>query len=461
MSVVVRFAPSPTGMLHVGGARTAIFNYFFARAHGGRFILRIEDTDTERSKQEYTDEILDSMKWLGLDWDAEPIYQTERFDLYRSYVRKMLNAGTAYKCWATAAEIDEMRAKAQAEGKKPMYDRRFRDFKGPEPAGPYVVRFKAPLTGTTIVHDLIKGDVSFANEEIDDFVILRSNDAPTYNFTVVVDDVEMGISHVIRGDDHLNNTPKQIMLMNALGMKVPHYAHVPMILGSDKVKLSKRHGAVAVTNYREEGYLPEAMLNALVRLGWARGDQEIFSKADLAAEFKLEGCGSSPSVFDRTKLDHLNNYYIREKSVEELSDLLKLSYGVDLSPLLATPSSRKLFEALRERAVKLTDFASLSCWYLDNNFVRDEASMKEIVATTPRDALDALAGKWAAIATADFSGPKAFEAIKETANNLKLKIPQLAKPVRVLLTGTLASPDLGIVLEALGRDRALERLRRI
>ncbi|MEO5666487.1 MAG: glutamate--tRNA ligase [Bdellovibrionota bacterium] len=461
MSVVVRFAPSPTGMLHVGGARTAIFNYFFARSQGGRFILRIEDTDTERSKQEYTDEILDSMKWLGLDWDAEPIYQTQRFDIYRDYVRKMLADGTAYKCWATAEEIDSMRAKATAEGKKPMYDRRYRDYTGAEPSGPYVVRFKTPLTGTTVVHDLIKGDVTFSNEEIDDFVILRSNDAPTYNFTVVVDDVEMKITHVIRGDDHLNNTPKQILLMQAMGFKIPNYGHVPMILGADKMKLSKRHGAVAVTNYREEGYLPESMLNALVRLGWSKGDQEIFSKSELCKDFPLAGCGSSPSVFDRAKLDHLNNHYIREKSLEDLCALLKKTYLVDLSPLLASESSRKLFEALRERAVRMTDFSALAEWYLRNDFARDEASTKEVMATAPREALEALATKWSAVPDSEFSGVKAFEMIKETATTLKLKIPQLAKPVRVLLTGTLASPDLGIVLEALGKTRALERLRKV
>ena len=458
MSVVVRFAPSPTGMLHVGGARTAIFNYFFARSQGGRFILRIEDTDTERSKQEYTNEILDSMKWLGLDWDAEPIYQTQRFELYRSYVAKMLANGTAYKCWATAEEIDAMRAKATAEGKKPMYDRRYRDYTGAEPTGPFVVRFKAPLTGTTVVHDIIKGDVTFANEEIDDFVILRSNDAPTYNFTVVVDDVEMKITHVIRGDDHLNNTPKQILLMQAMGMKIPSYGHVPMILGPDKMKLSKRHGAVAVTNYRNEGYLPEAMLNSLVRLGWSKGDQEIFSKAELSKEFSLDGCGSSPSVFDRAKLDHNNNHYIREKSLEDLTSLLNKTYAIDLSKLLATESSRKLFEALRERAVKLTDFATLASWYLSDEFAHDEASAKEL-ATASKEALDALASRWESLS--EFSGPKAFDAIKETATTLKLKIPQIAKPVRVLLTGTLASPDLGIVLEALGKSRALERLRKV
>jgi len=461
MSVVTRFAPSPTGFLHVGGARTAIFNYFYARKNGGKFILRIEDTDTERSKKEYEVEILESMKWLGLEWDAEPIYQSQRFDVYRDYAKKLLASGRAYKCWATPEEIDEMRAKAEAEGRKPMYDRRYRDHTGADKDLPFVIRFKTPLDGTTVVKDLIKGDVSFDNKEIDDFIILRSNDTPTYNFTVVVDDVEMGITQVIRGDDHLNNTPKQILVMEALGMALPAFAHVPMILGPDKAKLSKRHGAVAVTNYRDEGYLPEAMLNALVRLGWSHGDQEIFSREDLSSMFDLQHCGSSPSVFDRAKLDHLNNHYIRQKSLEELNDLLKSTYNQDLGMLLKTDSSRKLFEALRERAVRMTDFESMVKWYLGDAFERDESSLKENM-----DALKALPSGAEAMnklceslnALPEFTAETAFGALKETAKSLGLKIPQIAKPVRILLTGNMASPDLGIVMESLGKEKCVKRL---
>lgn len=461
MTVVTRFAPSPTGFLHVGGARTAIFNYFYAQKNKGKFILRIEDTDTERSKLEYVDEILDSMNWLGLKWDAEPIFQTQRFDIYRSYVQKLLEKGQAYKCWATTEELDEMRTLAESEGRKPMYDRRYRDYKGPDLASPFVVRFKTPLQGQTIVNDLIKGDVTFQNEEIDDFVILRSNNAPTYNFTVVVDDVEMGVTQVIRGDDHLNNTPKQILMMLALGMKLPKYAHVPMILGPDKSKLSKRHGAVAVSQYRSEGYLPEAMLNALVRLGWSHGDQEIFTKEVLSDIFDIQSCGSSPSVFDRAKLDHLNNHYIRQKSLEELSELLKSVYGFDVSEMLKTESSRKLFEALKERVVRMTDFKPMSSWFLGENFEKDTVVLKEsmdqlLALPKGNQAIEELKKRWKSLSS--FNSESAFGALKEVAKELGLKIPQLAKPVRVLLTGSLASPDLGIVLEALGCDRCVKRL---
>jgi glutamyl-tRNA synthetase len=462
MTVVTRFAPSPTGFLHVGGARTAIFNYLYARKNKGKFILRIEDTDTERSKKEYEVEILESMKWLGLDWDAEPIYQTQRFDIYRDYAKRLLAQGKAYKCWATPEELEAMRAAAEAKGEKPMYDRRYRDYKGPDKEGPFVIRFKTPLEGHTVVKDLIKGEVSFDNKEIDDFIILRSNDAPTYNFTVVVDDVEMGVTQVIRGDDHLNNTPKQILIMQALGMPLPAFAHVPMILGPDKAKLSKRHGAVAVTHYRREGYLPEAMLNALVRLGWSHGDQEIFSKEELLNIFDISACGSSASVFDRAKLDHLNNHYIRQKSLEDLNELLKSTYNTDLSCLLKTSSSRKLFEALRERAIRLTDFGSMLQWYLSDTFERDEAGLKETLDALKalpggQGALQALSDAWSTLS--EFNAETSFAALRDTAKNLNLKIPQLAKPVRILLTGNLASPDLGIVMEALGKEKCIQRLR--
>jgi glutamyl-tRNA synthetase len=458
MAVVTRFAPSPTGFLHVGGARTAIFNYLYARARGGQFILRIEDTDTERSQKEYEFEILESMKWLGLDWDAEPIYQTQRFDVYRSYVQKLLDSGRAYKCWATSEELEAMRAKAEAEGRKPMYDRRYREHTGAAPDGPFVVRFKTPLEGRTLVRDIIKGEVSFDNTEIDDFIILRSNNTPTYNFTVVVDDVEMGITQVIRGDDHLNNTPKQILIMEALGFKVPEFAHVPMILGPDKAKLSKRHGAVAVTQYRAEGYLPEAVLNALVRLGWSHGDQEVFSKEELLKVFSLDSCGASPSVFDRAKLDHLNNLYIRQKSLEDLNALLKDLYQLDLSILLKGDDQRKLFEALRERAIKMTDFENLSKWYLSEDFYEDKALVQEHVETLKLQApkaLTHLTERWNALS--EFTAETSFAVLKDLAKELGLKIPQLAKPVRLLLTGTLSSPDLGIVMAALGPERASQR----
>ncbi len=454
--IITRFAPSPTGMLHVGGARTAIFSYLLARRHNGKFILRIEDTDVERSKKEFESEILDSMKWLGLDWDADPIYQSQRFDVYRSYIQKMLKAGTAYKCWATPEELAAMREKATAHGKKPMYDRRYRNFTGTEPSGSFVVRFKTPLDGETILKDLVKGDICFQNQEIDDFIILRSDNTPTYNFTVVIDDYEMKISHVIRGDDHVNNTPKQILMMQALGFDLPEFAHVPMILGPDKAKLSKRHGAVAVSQYREQGYLPTAMLNALLRLGWSHGDQEFFSKDQMISLFDLSGCGKSPSVFDVAKLDHLNNQHMKAMDREELVNLLRNNYGTDLSTLLNGDASIKLFDALVERAVRLTDFKDLSAWYFEESFVRDQKTIDSNVSACPAAALEALKVQWQGCA--DFTGENAFACIKTVATEQALKIPVIAKAVRVLLTGTLASPDMGIVLAALGKDRAVERL---
>jgi glutamyl-tRNA synthetase len=460
MNVVTRFAPSPTGWLHVGGARTALFSYFFARRHKGKFILRIEDTDTERSKKEYETEILASMKWLGLDWDADPIYQTQRFDLCRDYALRLLKEGKAYKCWATPAELDQMRAEQQAAGKKAMYDRRYRDFAGPEPTGDYVIRFKMPLSGETVLKDQVKGEIRFPNEEMDDLVILRSNGVPTYNFMVVVDDALMKITHVIRGDDHVNNTPKQMLMMEALGFAVPFYAHVPMILGPDKAKLSKRHGAVAVTNYRDLGYLPEAMLNYLARLGWSHGDQEIFSKEELCTLFGLDGCGSSPSVFDTTKLDWVNAHHIKQKTPAELARLCKENIGWDGGErLLSSPSGEKLFLALRERAVRLTDFRQMTAWYFDESFAVDaQAKSENLGSSLDARVLPALTEALSALPSAEFTAESAFGAIKATAAALGLKMPQVAKPARVLATGTLQSPDLGLCLEALGRERVLARL---
>lgn len=454
--IVTRFAPSPTGFLHVGGARTAVFSYLFSKHHGGDFILRIEDTDTARSTKEFEEEILDSMKWLGMDWVGEPIYQSQRFDLYRSYIQKLVDEGKAYKCWATPEEVDAMREKAKAEGRKPMYDRRYRDFDGPEPEGPHVVRFKTPLDGETVLNDLVKGEICFDNAEIDDFIILRSDGSPTYNLTVVVDDCLMGVTHVIRGDDHVNNTPKQILMMHALGFELPQFAHAPIILGPDKAKLSKRHGAVAVSSYREAGYLPEAMMNALARLGWSHGDQEVFSAQQLVELFDLASVGKSPAVFDVSKLDHLNNEHLKKRSDEEIIKLLQQTYDCDVSSMLEAEGSRKLFRAFVERTTRLTEFASLSSWFFDERFQRDADEMQKHVKTCPQSAIDALMKQWAELQS--FDGASAFACIKEVAKTEEIKLPIVAKAVRVLLTGTMASPDMGLVLEGLGQERAIRRL---
>jgi glutamyl-tRNA synthetase len=316
MTVRTRFAPSPTGYLHIGGARTALFNWLFSRHNNGIFILRIEDTDLKRSTPESIAAILDGMKWLGLDWDEGPFYQSERFDTYTEHARRLLREGHAYRCWCTPAELEERRNAAQAAGRPPGYDRRCRD-RTDEPEGPSAVRFKVPPSGETSFTDIVKGPITFDLNQIEDFVVLRSDGTPTYNLCVVVDDATMGINHVIRGDDHINNTPKQILLYGALGYLLPKFAHLPMILGSDRTRLSKRHGATSVTAYREGGYLPGALLNYLARLGWSHGDQEVFTLDELVGKFTLEAVGKSSGVFNPEKLLWLNQHYIKESRPEE------------------------------------------------------------------------------------------------------------------------------------------------
>jgi len=455
--VKLRFAPSPTGFLHVGGARTALFNYLFAKGKEGSFVLRIEDTDTERSKKEFEDEILESMTWLGLKWDEGPYYQSQRFDTYRKYIDGLVKKGHAYKCFCTETEVDQMRAKATAEGKKPSYDRRCRE-RTDSPDLPFCIRFKTPLSGEVLIQDFIKGEVKIDVKEIDDFVILRSNNTPIYNLTVVVDDIEMGITHVIRGEEHLNNTPKQILLMEASGYKRPLFAHLPLILAPDKSKLSKRHGAVGVSQYKKQGYLKEALINYLAKLGWGHGDQEIFSIEELIKVFDMKGCQASGAVFDTVKLDWFNAQYIKKKSPQELVLLIKESLGVDLKTILNSPSGEKLFLALRERAVRLPDFILGTSWYLSEAIEIDSLVIEQILKPRKAGAVEALSEDLAKLSTADFVSEKIAHTFKETAKRLELKMPDIEKPARVLLTGTLASPDIGLVCEALGRDKVLQRL---
>ena len=318
MQVAVRFAPSPTGFLHIGGARTAIFNYLFARRHKGKFYLRIEDTDIERSEKQYEEEIINSMKWLGMDYDGELIYQTKRMDLYRTYIQKLLESGNAYYCNCSKEDLEAERQKALEEKRKPVYNRKCRR----DPVDKGVIRFKVPETGQTVISDKVLGNITIKHEEIEDFVIARADGSPTYNFTVVVDDALMGITHVIRGDDHVNNTPKQILIYEALGLSLPIFVHVPMILGPDKTKLSKRHGATAVSSFRQMGYLPEALFNYLVRLGWSHGDQEIFSKDELVQLFDLDALGHSAAVLNMEKLNWLNAHYIKSMSAKDMATRL-------------------------------------------------------------------------------------------------------------------------------------------
>jgi glutamyl-tRNA synthetase len=458
----VRFAPSPTGYLHVGGARTALFNYFLARRFGGQFILRIEDTDLERSKKEFEIEILESMKWLGLNWNEGPFYQTQRFDLYRKYVDRLLEEGAAYRCYCTVEEVEQMRADATARGDKPMYNRKCRDLKTPPSGKPFVVRFRTPLDGNLEFRDGIKGPMSFDLKEIDDFVILRSssqaNPAPMYNFTVVVDDYEMGITHVVRGEDHLSNTPKQILMLRSLGAKLPEYAHIPLILGADRSKLSKRHGGVSVAHFRSEGYLPEAMLNYLIRLGWSHGDQEFFTVAELEKLFDLSGCGASGSIFDTAKLDWMNAQFLKKLSPDQVVRQVQNLLSVDLGELQRTEVGLKLLSAVVERSTTLKGVVGQLSWYVQATPTFEAGLIDQLVRPAPVAAWKALVSK---IETLEpFNAESVMLCVKETAKEHNVKMPELAKAARVLLTGTLASPDLGLVFASLGRQRCLDRLKK-
>ncbi|HXW69305.1 MAG TPA: glutamate--tRNA ligase, partial [Dissulfurispiraceae bacterium] len=379
--VKVRFAPSPTGHLHIGGARTALFNWLFARHHKGTFVLRIEDTDTSRSTDEYIDAILKGMEWLGLQWDEGPFRQTARFDIYRSYVEKLLKAGKAYYCYCTPEELEQRRQEALAVGRTPKYDNRCRHLKEPAPGRAAAVRFMMPQEGRTIVNDLIKGTIEFENNILEDLIILRSDGTPTYNFVVVVDDIDMQITHVIRGDDHVNNTPKQIHIYKAFGWEVPEFAHLPMILGADKARLSKRHGATSVMAYQDMGYLPDALVNYLVRLGWAYGDQEVFTRQELVEWFSLESVGKSAAVFNPEKLLWLNSQYINRSATEYLAEaVIPFLIGEGIISSNREVDKQWLSKAilsLKERSRTLVELAySLRYYILDSVVIEPKAGSK-------------------------------------------------------------------------------------
>jgi len=458
LSVVTRFAPSPTGHLHIGGARTAIFCWLLARKSGGRFLLRIEDTDTERSQQAYTDGILASMRWLGLDWDDQPIYQTKRFHLYNEYIDRMLASGAAYWCSCTPDEVEAMREEARQKGTKPKYNGRCRERNlGPGPGR--VVRLKAPLTGSTMVDDLIHGPISVENSELDDMILRRSDNTPTYNLAVVVDDSAMGITHVIRGDDHINNTPRQILIYQALALPLPAFAHVPMILGPDKKKLSKRHGATAVYEYHDQGILPEAMFNYLVRLGWSSGDQEIFSLPELLKAFSLKALGKSASVFDREKLLWLNQHYIKQAPLDRLAALLsellaKRGYP-DQEPLYL----QAFIPLLQPRSRTLVEMADQAEFFVADVPAMDPQAQAKFLTDDVKPHLAALAVIFANVSS--FSREPLEAAVKAYLDERGLSFKTIAHPLRVAVTGRTASPGLFETIEALGRDRTLARLRRV
>ena len=455
--VRLRFAPSPTGYLHVGGARTALFNWLLARKEHGKFILRIEDTDVARSTQESVDAILEGMSWLGLDWDEGPFYQSDNFPVYREYVEKLLAAGKAYKCYCTAEELEAKREKALAAGNKPKYDGTCRRLTADIPGKPYVVRFKAPHEGVTAFDDLVKGPISFNNDELDDLIIQRTDGTPTYNFTVVVDDATMAITTVIRGDDHVNNTPRQILLYEALGCPVPKFAHVPMILGSDKTRLSKRHGATSVMAYRDMGLLPEAMINYLVRLGWSYGDEEIFSREELIEKFSIEAVGKSAGVFNPDKLLWLNAHYIKNGASERLAGLLLpflAERGVD--PTTGGPNLEKVVKTLQERAKTLLEMADGAVFYYTPELSYDEESEVKHVKPETSGYLHSLTS--ALKAALDFNHDDIEAVFKEVCAQLGIKMGQIGPAVRIALSGGTVSPSIYEVMEVLGKEETCRRL---
>lgn len=454
--VITRFAPSPTGYLHIGGARTALFNWLFARHHRGQFILRIEDTDQVRSTEESIKAIIDSMNWLRLDWDQGPFYQTQRLEVYADYLQKLLSNGAAYYCNCQPDDLERRRQEAMAAGRKPKYDGLCRD-RGLGPGPNRVIRFRSPDAGTTVLNDLIKGPIFFDNAELDDLVIQKSDGIPTYNFAVVVDDISMNITHIIRGDDHVNNTPRQILMYQALGAKLPEFAHVPMILGQDRTRMSKRHGAVSVMAYREEGFLPEALVNYLVRLGWSHGDQEIFSRRELIEKFSLENVGKAPSVFDKDKLLWLNAHYIKEAEPNELVPLLLPFLGALGYPEKPREYLAKAIRTLQPRVHTLVELAESMRFYMVETIAYDPAAAAKFLTPAVKEPLLKLT---AALGRLEAFDEKNLERVfkQVVIEELGLKLGKVAQPVRVALTGMTASPGLFEVIDVLQKDVVLKRM---
>jgi glutamyl-tRNA synthetase len=460
--VKVRFAPSPTGYLHIGGVRTALFNWLWARHEQGTFILRIEDTDQDRSTDEAIQIILDGMQWVGLNWDEGPYRQTDRMDLYRERAMSLLEQGQAYWCVCGADELEARRKDAQAKGLTPKYDGRCRARGITTPTGDAALRFKAPQEGQTVVEDLIKGRVVFDNSVLDDLIILRSNGYPTYNFSVVVDDALMGVTHVIRGDDHLNNTPRQIPIFQALGYPIPRFGHLSMIMGADKAKLSKRHGATSVLAYKEMGYLPEALINYLVRLGWSHGDQEIFSLQEMIDNFSFDHVQKSAAVFNPDKLLWMNAQYIKQCEPARLATLLvpfldQVGVG-DAARKAPAGWLARLVTLFQERARTLVEMAQAAVPYVQEQIEMDADAAAKLLTPAIAPALEKLTERFAA--TADFAHAPLEGVFKQVIEEEGLKMGQLAQPVRLAVTGRTASPGLFEVIELLGRDRTLARLRK-
>jgi glutamyl-tRNA synthetase len=458
MNVVTRFAPSPTGLLHIGGVRTALFSWLYARHHCGKFILRIEDTDRERSTDEAVQVILDGMRWLGLDADEGPFYQTQRYDRYRAVLAQMLERGQAYRCYCTRAELDAQREQQLARREKPRYDGRCRECTEPRAGVDPAIRFKNPLDGQVVVEDLVHGRVVFDNAELDDLVIARSDGNPTYNFCVIVDDMDMGITHVIRGDDHLNNTPRQMNMLAALGATPPIYAHVPMILGPDGAKLSKRHGAVSVLQYEQDGYLPDALLNYLVRLGWSHGDQEVFSREQMIAAFDIKDVNKAASAFNPEKLLWLNQQHLMRAPLQVLVPALRTqlaAFGVTVSDETLLEG---VVEAQRERSRTLKDMAQQSLFFFREFEAFDEKAARKHLTAEAAPLLQALAAGLEALA--DWNASAIHAVIDSVAQRYLLGLGKVAQPLRVAVTGGAVSPPIDVTVALLGRATVSERIRR-
>jgi glutamyl-tRNA synthetase len=459
MTVRTRFAPSPTGYLHIGGARTALFSWLYARKHGGQFILRIEDTDLERSTEESVNAILEGMTWLGLDYDEGPFYQTQRFDRYTEVIQTLVGKGHAYRCYCSKGRLEALREQQMANREKPRYDGCCRDGATPPAAdAPFVIRFRNPQAGEVVVDDQIRGRVVFQNSELDDLIIARSDGSPTYNLSVVVDDSDMRISHVIRGDDHLNNTPRQINILRALGLEVPRYAHVPMILGSDGKRLSKRHGAVSVIQYREDGFLPEALLNYLVRLGWSHGDQEVFSIDEMVELFDIDDVNRAASVFNDEKLAWLNQQYLIHSDTKHIARYLSQQLGLLGIDPSDGPDILEVVAALRERATTLLELAQISEFLYREFAAFDEAAAKKHLRPVARQALAQVRAGLAELQ--HWTAESAYQVVTDVAAALQQNLGKVAQPLRVAIVGRAASPSIDVTLKLVGQAATLRRIDR-
>ena len=454
-----RFAPSPTGYLHVGGARTALFCWAYAKKHGGKFILRVEDTDLERSTRESVQAILDGMQWLGLECDEGPFYQMQRLPRYQAIAQQLIEAGHAYYCYCSKEELDAMREAQRARGEKPRYDGRWRDSKATPPAGVTpVVRFKTPPTGEVTWDDQVKGPITVGNGELDDLVILRGDGVPTYNFGVVVDDIDMNITHVIRGDDHVNNTPRQINMYKALGATLPKFAHLPMILGGDGERLSKRHGAVSVMQYRDEGFLPEALVNYLARLGWSHGDDEKFSRAQLIEWFDLAHISKSPARFDAEKLNWLNAQYLKEADNERLAAIVRPFLEAGKVDLRNGPALSSVVSLMKDRTATAAELALSSQYFYSSGFAVPPELKKVYYTAEVKPALVDLHDRFSKLPAMDWTRERIHELLKAAVAQHKLKFPKIAMPLRAMISGGTQTPSIDAILEVIGREQVLARM---